>query len=190
MITCPYCKQQIDDDSRYCDQCGQHLSYCPDCGTPKKGSICPACGENTVPAEQFFAGAAAKQTAAPEVAAPPKAAPEVAAPPKAVEAPETTAAQPRIQQDAPLKLVGEGLTITIKEGPFGRRSGVYPEFSTCQYVSGRHGEFRKGPGGWEIMDYGSTNGTFVNGKQLGSNQPCGFSKGDKITIATLQFQVI
>ncbi len=28
MIICPNCKEEIDDESRYCDQCGQALLFC------------------------------------------------------------------------------------------------------------------------------------------------------------------
>lgn len=36
-MKCPFCQGVIDDDSRYCDLCGKHLMFCPECRQPKKG---------------------------------------------------------------------------------------------------------------------------------------------------------
>ena len=44
MIICPTCKEEIDDDSRYCDQCGQALLYCNQCGRVGVGRRCTYCG--------------------------------------------------------------------------------------------------------------------------------------------------
>ena len=44
MIICPSCKEEIEDDSHYCDQCGQALVYCRSCGRVGKGRRCIYCG--------------------------------------------------------------------------------------------------------------------------------------------------
>ena len=44
MIICPACKEEIDDDSRYCDQCGQTLLFCNQCGRVGLGRRCTHCG--------------------------------------------------------------------------------------------------------------------------------------------------
>ena len=44
MIICPNCKEEIDDDSHYCDQCGQALLYCEKCGRVGIGRRCTSCG--------------------------------------------------------------------------------------------------------------------------------------------------
>ena len=44
MIFCPNCKEEIDDDSHYCDQCGQALLYCSRCGRVGLGRRCTNCG--------------------------------------------------------------------------------------------------------------------------------------------------
>ena len=49
-MKCPFCQGVIDDDSRYCDLCGKHLMFCPECRQPKKGTSCPRCGELLVSA--------------------------------------------------------------------------------------------------------------------------------------------
>ena len=35
-MKCPFCQGVIDDDSRYCDLCGKHLMFCPECRQPNK----------------------------------------------------------------------------------------------------------------------------------------------------------
>ena len=44
MIVCPICKEEIDDDSHYCDQCGQALFFCQQCGRVGVGRRCTYCG--------------------------------------------------------------------------------------------------------------------------------------------------
>lgn len=44
MIICPTCKEEIDDDSHYCDQCGQALAFCGSCGRVGVGKCCTYCG--------------------------------------------------------------------------------------------------------------------------------------------------
>lgn len=53
-MKCPFCQGVIDDDSRYCDLCGKHLMFCPECRQPKKGTSCPRCGELLISAEEFL----------------------------------------------------------------------------------------------------------------------------------------
>ncbi len=45
-MKCYHCKQQIDDDSLFCDQCGEKIWICPQCHTPGKGEgkRCGLCG--------------------------------------------------------------------------------------------------------------------------------------------------
>lgn len=44
MIICPSCKEEIENNSRYCDQCGQALLYCCSCGHVGTGRHCTYCG--------------------------------------------------------------------------------------------------------------------------------------------------
>ena len=44
MIICPFCKEEIEERSYYCDQCGQALSYCTSCGHVGSGRRCTYCG--------------------------------------------------------------------------------------------------------------------------------------------------
>ena len=44
MIICPNCKEEIDEQSPYCDQCGHKLLYCEHCGRVGIGRRCTSCG--------------------------------------------------------------------------------------------------------------------------------------------------
>ena len=88
-----------------------------------------------------------------------------------------------------LFLCGENLRLEIKEGEFGRAGGIYPEFASCPYISGRHGMFCKDSSGWAIMDFGSTNGTFIGGKKLEPNVKYPLAKGARLKIATSEFTI-
>lgn len=86
-------------------------------------------------------------------------------------------------------LVGNGWSLVLQAGPFGRRGGIWPELGTCQYVSGSHGIIGKAGDGWTITDSGSTNGTYVNGQKLSAGAAVTLKKGDKVRIANLEFTV-
>lgn len=163
-MKCPFCKATIDDDSWFCDQCGKALKFCPECRQPKRGTECPACGADLVSAETFFT-------------------------PKPKPAPEKKQAPPVQAAATPTTLEGDGFKLTLKEGVFGRTSGVYPELSSQIYISGQHGELRCEKGQWQIRDLGSRNGTFVNSVKLAVNVWTDLHLGDKIKIATTHLTV-
>lgn len=60
LTTCPFCGADIEDDSLYCDQCGNELYACPSCGNLCKGKFCPKCGKPTQLARNL-AGAGPRQ---------------------------------------------------------------------------------------------------------------------------------
>lgn len=182
-MKCPFCQGVIDDDSRYCDLCGKHLMFCPECRQPKKGTSCQRCGELLVSAEEFFAahnqGEASVQTAAPKSAG------------------QAESAGPKPSEkidfsqifDALLTLKGEDMTLYVKEGEFGRNGGIFPELGSYKYVSGRHGKLAFEDGEWKICDLGSTNGTAIDGVRLEKDKWYTLRKGQKLKIATLKFTV-
>jgi len=186
-MKCPFCKETIDDDSYYCDQCGKELRFCPDCGKPKQGTSCPACGADLVSGAAFFLK---KPQGTQPLTTPSK--PYIMTPP-----PQATAAQaPQAPQGTavsappkpmPQSLSGNGWNLPLKEGVFGRTQGIYSEFSTQQYISGRHGQFRMNNGQWQVLDFGSTNGTFLNGQRLAPNSWYDLNLGDQLKIATTNF---
>ena len=160
-MKCPFCKAMIDDDSRFCDQCGKELHFCPECGKPKMGTVCPACGADLISADAFFKAD--------------KSEPKV---------------EPAENSVTEWSMVGDGFNMKLKEGIFGRTTGIYPEFSTSIYISGTHGELRCLNGQWQIRDLGSRNGTFLNGVRLTPNAWTDLHLGDKLKIATTHLSII
>ena len=174
MIQCPDCRSLIPDDSAFCDQCGKELKWCPECKRPKRGTECPFCGSDLVPGTRYLAGDYSRKPAAPDPVHGFAAAPGSS---------QRTVAQ---TPAGPTALVGNGWRLTLQEGPFGRNGGIWPELSTCQYVSGSHGRIEKDAGGWVIVDNDSTNGTFVDGNRVRKES---LRKGARVRIATLDFIV-
>ena len=184
MIQCPECRSMIPDDSAFCDQCGKELKWCPTCKRPKRGTECPVCGSDLIPGRKYLAGGATveQKPAAASSTIQEKTAPETPAGPRS----QATAVQ---ASGGPTRLVGNGWSLPLQPGGFGRRGGIWPELASCQYVSGSHGEIGRGSDGWILVDIGSTNGTFVNGQRLESGRGFPLKKGDRVRIATLDFTV-
>ena len=158
MIQCPDCRQMIPDDSAFCDQCGKELKWCPECRRPKRGTECPVCGSDLIPGRKYLSGDHSRPSSV----------------------------TPGPDRVSPVALEGNGWRLTLQEGPFGRRGGIWPELSSCPYVSGNHGKIVKSGADWVIEDSGSTNGTYVNGARI---QRQALKKGDRVRIATLDFTV-
>lgn len=157
-MKCYNCKQEIDSDSLYCDQCGQQVFLCPDCRIPGKGAgkRCTQCGKPLVAASEITA-------TAPEVE------------------PEKTQKQtPRVAT----RLVSRemGLTINLSENlVIGRLEGPYATMlAPLKYLSARHASFHRNGDEWIIRDEGSRNGTAVNGKWCYTPLP--FHIGDTIRL--------
>lgn len=175
MMTCPFCRAQIPDDSCFCDLCGKELKFCPECGKPKRGTQCAECGADLVSAEEHFKTSGGSMNTHSQYPSP-----------------ESTAVSPSAvpSSDAPvLFLVGQGLRLQVREGIFGRRGGMYPEFSAFPFISGIHGRFELYEGEWVVTDLGSTNGTCIYGKRLESQQMYYLEKGSTLRIATYDFTI-
>jgi len=180
-MDCPKCKAQIDNDSLFCDQCGQEIKYCSSCGKPGKGNRCTACGSLMIAASQQ----------APSTISPIQN--TVSSDATSVGGDKTVRVTPPAQLKAPgLFLVNEsaGITIEAVDGAvIGRKAGNYMQvFATQPYVSGTHASFHFQSGvGWSIKDLGSSNGTFINGRQQPENIPCLITNGMRIQIANIEF---
>lgn len=176
----------IPDDSAFCDQCGKELNWCPECKRPKRGTECPVCGSDLIPGRKYLAGDFSKPSSAPVT--PPSAGPAPSGPAPISSSPSSVISSGAADgvEKSPAALVGSGWHLPLREGPFGRRGGIWPELSSCQYVSGSHGNIVKDGADWVIEDVGSTNGTFVNGARI---QRQTLKIGDRVTIATLEFTV-
>jgi predicted component of type VI protein secretion system len=183
-MQCPSCKEPIDDDSRFCDQCGKQIMVCSLCKQPGTGKRCTRDGKEMIAAGSQPAAPAAMQTSVQQAAtiiAPPSAAP-TAAP---MQSPPPS---PPAGGDV-VKFSGNGIVFEAKDGDVvGRKAGPFAgTFAGQQAVSGTHCKIVKVSGAWHIQDLGSTNGTFVQGNRLAPNVPCPLQNNGALKIATIDF---
>lgn len=225
MQTCPKCKQLIEDDSWFCDQCGTELMVCPSCRTIKRGMTCNQCGTKLVTAKAFAQnGGSVKDPTTPPVGntqnVGPSPTPHVNPNPKSqphtgfvgqqtpntgqpiedtnsdrtMRPGATPPPPPRQPQAKPGHLVCQNPPIRLGIGDgaiIGRRGSYAQTFAGQGYVSGNHARLQYNASGqFEIVDLGSTNGTFVNGQQLAPNMPRVVNVGDIVKFANLEFAVL
>lgn len=170
---CPYCKEDIESDSHYCDQCGNELQKCSQCGTFCKGKFCPRCGGASVKASQ---------TVSPRIPhEEPKEKPKVDA--AVTQGLHSSVCQGQDKKPTKLVLIDTGQTFMLRDGAvLGRVTGDYvAQTSSMQFMSGTHARFNLQNGEWFVTDLNSRNGTSVNGV------PClpkaALKKGDVLMIA-------
>ena len=100
---------------------------------------------------------------------------------------------PRQPQAKPGHLVCQNPLIRLGIGDgaiIGRRGSYAQAFAGQGYVSGNHARLQYNASGqFEVVDLGSTNGTFVNGQQLAPNMPRVVNVGDIVKFANLEFAV-
>ncbi len=238
MQTCPKCKQLIEDDSWFCDQCGTELMVCPSCRTIKRGMTCNQCGTKLVTAKAFAQnGGSVKDPTTPPVGNTQNVGPSptpnvnsnpVPQPPtgfvgqpmpntgqpmpntgqqvvtpgqpiadmntdRTMRPGATPPPPPRQPQAKPGHLVCQNPSIRLGIGDgaiIGRRGSYAQAFAGQGYVSGNHARLQYNASGqFEVVDLGSTNGTFVNGQQLAPNIPRVVNVGDIVKFANLEFAV-
>lgn len=227
MQTCPKCKQLIDDDSWFCDQCGTELMVCPKCKTIKRGIRCNACGTKLVSAKEFSSvagmlggcttppfgkvntptGAVQVQTQAQDVGMQvPNGGMQTSGFPSSSgniqQQPTGTdiTLRPGMQQPQPsgaslprpdhLVCKSPSLRLGVGNGAvIGRRGDYAQVFAGHGFVSGLHARLQFNTRGeLELVDLGSTNGTFVNGVMLSPNVPKVICIGDSISFAGMEFK--
>ena len=100
---------------------------------------------------------------------------------------------PRQPQAKPGHLVCQNPSIRLGIGDgaiIGRRGSYAQAFAGQGYVSGNHARLQYNASEqFEVVDLGSTNGTFVNGQQLAPNMPRVVNVGDIVKFANLEFAV-
>ena len=169
MIICPSCKEEIEDESHYCDQCGQELVYCSSCGRVGMGRRCTYCGGLMVSADQQ--GASQSTTNAQQMLTSVR----------DNSIPTLTLYNPSLD----IRMVG------INGAIIGRRQGPYQQlFEGNMYISGAHAQLIYKPdGGWCIIDKHSSNGTKLNQRDLQPDVPMTIKSGDIVTLANINLQV-
>ena len=189
MIICPACKEGIEDDSYFCDQCGQELSFCKQCGHVGLGRRCTRCGGLMVSRHEKAVERQPMASVNVNVA-------NVYAAQRVSAAPISIAqAGPSHSSLPALTLANDSLNIRIvamNGAIIGRRKGPYVQFfEQHSYVSGVHAQLKYKPGsGWCVIDKNSSNGTRVNQRPLEPEVEMTLSNGDILTIANINLQVI
>ena len=200
MIICPNCKEEIDDNSRYCDQCGQALLYCERCGRVGLGRRCTSCGSMMIPADDFqmrlesgnlslSTSVSIRQATQPGFVTSRRNAVTSTQGGVGMGGAQPGGAMPR------LMLFHDSLGLRIMRingGVIGRKQGPYVQFFRQQgYVSGVHAQLIFHPDtGWNIVDKGSSNGTKLNDHRLQPEVEMSIKNGDIISIANIVLQVI
>ena len=188
-MDCPNCKATIDDDSWYCDQCGEEILLCPQCARPGKGKRCIFDGKPLAPARSSTVTPATVTSPPPSVATP---VPPPAAPAAAVGATTRLDATPPALR---LRLVcaARGLDFHPQDGAtLGRRSGAHAAlFAALPQISGSHLQLqRTAAGQWQATDLGSTNGSLYNGARLQARVPQAIAHGGVLTLADIPFAIV
>lgn len=192
MIVCPNCKEEIEDDSHYCDQCGQALLYCEKCGRVGMGRRCTSCGGMMLSAEELekrmvsqdiysavSAGFVSREFLSTNRS----------------ESTNRMSGQLRGVQGIPqLLLHNDSLNIRmsgVNGAVIGRKQGPYAQFFQQNlFVSGVHAQLKyNNATGWCVTDKHSSNGTKLNDHQLVPDVDMSLKNGDILTIANINLQV-
>ena len=189
MIICPTCREEIDGDSHFCDQCGQALLYCNQCGHVGIGRRCTRCGGLMVaPSDQNGSNNPAMSASLQaEITQGTQSGNSIAGP--------LVQERPASSGVPVLTLANDSLNIRIvgiNGAVIGRRKGPYTQFfEQHAYVSGVHAQLKyKSESGWVITDKHSSNGTKVNQRPLQPDVDMALHNGDILTIANVNLQVI
>lgn len=187
-IECPHCGKYTPQDSRYCEMCGTELLQCVKCGALGTDPRCGDCGSPMI---------SRKIGQKPPAATSVKPQPDINLPQPDAEIPH----QPTTDDDAHKTGAGRALRLKLRNGSttlvvkdqavIGRAEGEYvTQLADFKLISRRHGKFVRQGRQWCLVDFGSTNGCFVNDRELRPNEPVPFKKGDMVDIGTYEFDVI
>ena len=192
MIICPSCKEEIEDASHYCDQCGQSLRYCNRCGRVGMGRRCTSCGGLMVAPEEILRNGTSQSTSFPSqvsmIVSSRSDGPVVYQGNPAVVNPAVAKEmQSLVMTNTTLGIVIEGQDGAV----IGRRQGPYAQFfQGNMYVSGLHAQLKyRADTGWCIVDKHSSNGTRLNDRPLQPDVEMALRDGDVVMIANINLQV-
>lgn len=197
MIYCPICREEIDDNSHFCDQCGQALLYCNNCGRVGTGRRCTQCGGLMVNANQINNNARSLMSSvigATQIGLMTNAT-NSGKPLQRVPTIVNQAVRPQPHNGIPtMTLINLKLNIRIvgiNGAIIGRRQGPYNEIlKQFMYISGIHAQIvYQHDTGWNIIDKHSSNGTKLNNMRLNPDIPTRIKNGDIVSIANVNLQV-
>ena len=191
MIICPKCKEEIDDDSHFCDQCGQALLYCNQCGRVGIGRRCTHCGGLMVTLEEYQR-AVGSQTALSMSVSSGVVSYSGSIHPDHSEHDNTQ--KPARRGIPVLTLYNPSLNIRIdgiNGAVIGHRQGPYTKyFENNMYISGVHAQLKyNAQTGWCVVDKHSSNGTTLNKYTLQPDVEMSLKTGDILSLANINLQV-
>jgi len=195
-MNCPskICKQEIPDDSCFCDQCGIHLLRCDKCGYIGTGKFCAICGGSMSaiqpPAAQSSSKPVNETPAVPSTSTPSASAASVSVLP--TPAPSSAATVVVTLPSEKIFLCHlDGWNMEIEDGNIlGRTNGPHSAaLGKFPVISSNHAKVTKVNNEWFITDLNSTNKTYVNGTKLEPNVPVKIKQNDVIMLANVTFTV-
>jgi hypothetical protein len=192
-MICPnkICKQEIPDDSLYCDQCGIQIMRCSKCGNPGTSKFCGKCGGPMVFKE------ADTTVSKPASDTPQQAVPKPAGVLQSSAAPQTQAASSAtvvMPFPATKKLLfchSDGWNMELADGDIlGRTSGSHTDrLGAIPVISGTHAKITCENGIWYITDQKSTNRTYIGGIVAQPGVPVRIKNNDVVQLANVKFIV-
>ena len=171
-MICPHCLIEIDDDSSYCDQCGKEILICTICGKIGKEKYCS--NDNSVLVlnnqskkfleKNFFNTQRGNKKN------------------------KTLVSQS-------IRMINKtlNLDLIINDGDIiGRKNGRFiSELANFKQISSKHCIINYTiENGWTVTEFGSTNGTKLNGKLLNPLVSYKIEKNDTLTLANIEFYII
>ena len=193
MIICPSCREEIEEHSHYCDQCGQELVYCSSCGRVGMGRRCTHCGGLMVSAEEAQQKLQSSRQVSMSMRPNDLAVSIVSELTQSHLQPEGHD-MPVMSGIPTLTLYNPSLDIRmvgVNGAVIGRRQGPYQQlFADNMYISGLHAQLIYKPDvGWCIIDKHSSNGTKLNQRDVLPDVPMSLKSGDIVTLANVNLQV-
>lgn len=193
-MICPNkkCQIEIDDVSKFCDQCGSEIMLCPKCNTPGTGKFCAKDGTrlesrkktDTHSPEQSILNQPEQEHAS-HAAATPQTGSAVQSGTAAFDLNSGTAGDTvTLVHSGGTELVMKNNDILGREE--GSNAGKLVEF---KYISRKHAMFTVNSGIWFIKDLGATNKTRLNDAVLEPQREYPVKKGDRIMLADQEFTV-
>ena len=186
MIVCPNCKEEIEEQSHYCDQCGQKLLYCERCDRVGIGRRCTSCGGLMLAPDEHDS---IQKQAGDSLST------DFVSQGFSTLQPGINGQPQNLKSQIPqLMLYNESLGIRIigiNGAVIGRRQGPYAQQLQKQgYISGIHAQLKYNPQtGWCIADKHSSNGTRLNDHKLQPDVDMSLKNGDIVSLANVSLKV-
>jgi len=186
MMICPnkICKQEILDDSCFCDQCGIQLLRCDKCGFVGTGKFCGSCGGSMSAVQPQTVQSGGQLPSPPS----PSSTPINKTP--AASSPAATVIV-SLPTDKIFLCSTEGWNMEIANGNIlGRTTGPHASaLGKFPVISSTHAKVTLEKNEWFITDLNSTNKTYVNGVKLEPNIPVKIKQDDVVILANVTFTV-